>query len=805
MFVQHLRLALRTLRRTPWFTLGVALTLGLGIGANTAIFTISDALLNRPLDLPEQDRLISILERKPQGSWSIASPATYLDWRRQSTSTESMAAYAWWDASLSGIGDPIPVKGYRVTPGFFQVLGVTPVAGRRFMDAEGEAGGEEVVVLSYDLAQKLFQGSEKAVGSTLRLNGHVHEVIGVMPASFRFPVGGTELWVPLALGPVQQTDRHARYLSVVAKLKPGISFERAEAELTAITEEVAKKYPDTNRGWGVLVRPLVDLVVGPVRPFVLLLTGIVGFVLLVACVNVAVLQFARASGRELEIATRSSLGASRPKVVHQLLVESVVVSMLGGAFAWGLGYLAVTTIRANTPVALSRWLSGWSGVEMNWRVFAFTLAVALVCGVACGLAPALHLSRTDLSVSMKGSSTAGGSRRSRRWQEVLVVAEVVLAVALLVGTGVMVDAFRTLVEKNKPFAPEQVLAAHVVLPGSRYEDLGEAADFFQRLVAEARALPGATDVAAVNYMPFAALNGTTAYVIDGDSRPPEAGKPRANFRSITPAFFETLRIPLKRGRTFTETDRADGTPVAIVSERFAARAWPNRNPLGERVKAEDSRLPDRWLTVVGVAPDVRHGWLETEIQPTLYMPMSQSPGRRMDILVRVAGDPTTLAEPFRRIVTRLDPDQPVHSLRTMERAIQEVMLGLSFVVVLMLIASGVALLLATIGIYSVTTYLVRERSREMGIRVAVGAAPRQIVRLFMGRSLRLMAVGLLLGSLGGIGLAKLIGSLVYGVQVLDPVTLIAVLVTLTLSAVLASYVPARSLAGADPMLALRME
>jgi putative ABC transport system permease protein len=804
MFAHHLRLALRTLRRTPWFTLGVALTLGLGIGANTAIFTISDALLNRPLDFPEQDRLISILERKPQGSWSIASAATYLDWG-QSTSTESMAAYAWWDANLSGIGDPIPVKGYRVTPGFFEVLGATPAAGRGFMDAEGEPGGEEVVVLSYDLAQKLFQGSQEAVGSTLRLNGQVHAVVGVMPVTFRFPVGGTELWVPLALGPEEQADRDARYLSVVAKLKPGISFERAEAELTAITEEVARKYPETNRGWGVLVRPLVDLVVGPVRPFVLLLTGVVGFVLLIACVNVAILQFARASGRQVEIATRSSLGASRPKVVHQLLVESVVVSMLGGAFAWGLGYLAVTTIRANTPVALSRWLSGWSGVEMNWKVFAFTLAVALVCGVACGLAPALQLSRTDLSVSMKGSTTVGGSRRSRRWQEALVVAEVVLAVALLVGTGVMVDAFRTLVDKNKPFAPEQVLAAHMVLSGSRYGDPREAADFYERLVAEARALPGATDVAAVNYMPFADLNGTTAYVIDGDSQPPGVGKPRANLRSITPGFFETLRIPLKRGRTFTETDRADSTPVAIVSERFAARAWPNRSPLGERVKAEDSKLPDRWLTVVGVAPDVRHSWLETEIQPTLYMPMSQSPGRRMDVLVRVAGDPMSLAELFRRIVTRLDPDQPVHSLRTMEQAIQEVMMGLSFVVVLMMVASGVALLLATIGIYSVTTYLVRERSREMGIRVAVGAAPRQIVRLFMGRSLRLMAVGLLLGSLGGIGLAKLIGSLVYGVQVLNPVTLIAVLVTLTLSAVLASYVPARSLAGADPMLALRME
>ena len=808
MLTQHLRQALRVIVKNPAFSLGVALTLGIGIGANTAIFTVADALLNHPIDFPDQERLISVLERKPKGSgsWSTASPATYLDWRQRSTSFEALAAYAWWDANLTGAGEPTPVKGYRVTPEFFKVLGVEAAPGRVFTPADREAGIERVVVLSHGLWQRLFQGSDRALGSTLQLNGEAYEVLGIMPENFQFPAGGTELWVPLVLDAEDMVNHKARYLSVVGKLEPGKSLEGARAELQAITAKIAEENPDTNRGWGVLVQPLRELVVGEIRPFVLLLTGVVAFVLLIACVNVAILQFARASSRELEVATRAALGSPRWRIVQQLLVESILISVLGGVVALAVGDLGVELIRDNIPAELSKWLPGWQGVGLNWTVFLFTFVISVICGVVCGLAPALQLSRIDLSLSMKGSGHASSlGRAGRQWREALVVAEVVLAVALLVGTGVMVDAFRALVRANQPFEPDRVMAMHMVLPASQYEDLQKAEGFYSRLLARLDALPGVQSVAAVNYMPFAQLNGTTMYSVEGEARASAATQRNANYRSITPAYFATLRIPLKSGRAFSEFDGRDSPRVAIVSQRLATQSWPDQDPLGKRLKTGDPGAEEPWLTVVGVVADVRHSWLDKEIRPTLYVPMAQLPRLRMDVLARTAGDPMALAGNVRRAVAELDRNQPIHSLRTMETAIQEVMVGLRFVVVLMLVASLVALVLATVGIYSVTAYLVRERSKELGIRVALGAAPGQIIKLVIQRGLRLTALGMLIGSLAGIGMAKLLAGLLYGVRIVDGTALAGVLILLTLSALIASYFPARSVAGSDPMIALRHE
>jgi putative ABC transport system permease protein len=808
MFQQDIRQAIRTVLNKRLFSLAVALTLGVGIGANTAIFTVANALLNHPIDFPQEERLVSILERKPQGTgtWSTTSAANYVDWRQRSRSFAHMAAYAWWDANLTGVGEPMPIKGFSVSPAFFEVLGMGALRGRVFTAADVEAGHKRLVVLSYGLSQRLFQNAPKALGATVRLNGAAYKVIGVMPESFQFPAGGTELWIPLLLNAKEQADRKSRYLSVVGKLKPGVSCAAARAELSTIAASLAQQYPETNRGWGVQVDALTEFVVGEIRPFVLLLTGIVAIVLLIACVNVSILQFARSSSRELELATRVSLGAPRLRIFQQLLAESVAVSLLGGLVAFLVGFAGVFLIRVNMPAELAKFLPGWSGMRMDGTVFAFTLAVAVLCGVLCGLAPALQLSRTDLNVSLKGAGrAASGGKKNRRWREALVAAEVVLAVALLVGAMAIVDAFQALVDANQPFAPERVLALNLVLPVNRYPDSRKMYDFYSRLVTRLRSLPGVESAAAVSYMPFADLNATTFYTVEGEGRTAAGERRSANYRSITPGFFATLRIPLRRGRSFNDLDRQESPPVAIVSRKLAAQSWPGQDPIGKRLRMTNAASAGALATVVGVVADVRQSWLDKEIRPTLYVPMSQAPQLRMDVLVRAQGGLAALMPSVRKIVSELDREQPIRTLRTMERAIHDVMLGLRFVMVLMIVASGVALLLAIVGIYSVVAYLARERLKEMGIRAALGATPGQLLSLVLHQGLRLTAVGIAAGLLAGFGLTRLLASVVAGVRVLDPGALFAVLVLAILCSLLASYLPARSAAGSDPMTALRNE
>lgn len=804
--LRYFRQTVRALLTDRTFSLTVALTLGVGIGANTAIFSVANALLNHPIDFPEQERLLSVLERKPlgTGTWSTASVANYLDWRQRSTSFTSMAAYAWWDANLTGAGAPISVKGFRVSPDFFKVLGVAAASGRVFTAQDMKAGDEQVVVLSHGLWQTLFQGSTKVLGSTIRLNGRVYQVLGVMPENFQFPAGGTELWVPLVVDPAARSDRTWRYLSVVGKLRPGVSVEGARADLDAIAAQLAREHPDANRGWGVQVLPLTDLVVGEIRPFVLLLIGVVAFVLLIACVNVSVLQIARSSSRRTEFATRISLGAPRWQIIRQLLTESVAVSLLGGLFAFFFGSVGLSLICSNMPAELAKYLPGWSGVRMDRAVFAFTLAVTVLCGLLCGLAPALRLSRADLGIGVKRAGRILSSgKRERRWREALVVVEVLLAVTLLIGTVAMADAFETLAEANRPFAPEHLLALHLVLPQNRYGDPQKSQDFYAELLARLAALPGVESAAAVNYMPFADLNASTFYTAEGEPRASAENQRNANFRAITPGLFETLRIPFKRGKDFAAFD-GKGLPMVIVSSKLAEQCWPGQDPLGKRLRLGNSSA-EPWLTVVGVVGDIRQGWLDKEIRPTLYVPVAQAPQLRMDVLVRTEGNPSALAASVRRIVSGLDREQPIKALRTMKQAIDDAMLGLRFVLVLLIVASGVALVLALVGIYSVFAHLARERSQEMGIRVALGATPAKILSLILLQTVRLTGLGIVMGLAAGTGLTRLLGSVMAGIQGLDPGTLSAALLLLLLSAVAASYFPARFVAATDPIIALRYE
>jgi putative ABC transport system permease protein len=789
--------------RDKLYSLAVVLTLGLGIGCNVAIFAVADALLNHPVDFPGQDRLISVMERKPQGTgtWSTVSGANYLDWQRRATTLEKTAAYAWWDANLTGSGEPVPVKGYRVSSDFFQLLGVSTEIGRlpRLQD-----GGQDLqtVVLSHGLWWRLFQGSEEVLGTTIRLNGLEYQIVGVMPDRFQFPAGGTDLWVPLTLEGVEATNRSYRNLSVVGRLKEGVRFEAAQAELAGIAAELAQENPETNRGWGVVVQPLHSLIVGDIQPFVILLQLVVAFVLLIACINVAILQLARSSGREVEFATRAAMGASRGRLIRQVLLESVALSLLGGAMSLGTGQLGVRLIQRGIPADLIKFLPGWSGVGLDNRAFTFALLISLFCGIVCGVVPALQLSRSSLISKLRSTGTAKSGKQRRRWREALVVSEIGLAVILLVGTGVMVDAFRSLLDASRSFRPDETLALHLVLPESRYRKAEEIVGFYSEVVARMKRSPAVESVAGTSYMPYAQLNGSTLYNTEEDRS--EASQRSANLRSITPDLFQVLGIPLLRGRAFEERDRPEAPFVAIVSEKLALQCWGDQNPIGRRLRIANSSSPQEWVTVVGVVGDVRHSWLDRELRPTVYVPLTQAPQRRMDVLIRVAaGSPLRLAGDARRIVHDLDPGQPVNSLRTMGEAIDEVTSGLRFVVVLMAAASGVAFLLATIGIFSVTTFMAQERSAEMGVRVALGAAPNQVMVLMMGRGVHLMLVGLIVGVLGGTGLAQLLSGLVYGVEVVDVPVLLLVACLLGLSSLLAAYGPARSVAYSDPTLAMR--
>jgi putative ABC transport system permease protein len=801
------RFGLRTLARTPGFTVAAVLALALGIGATTAIYSVVDAVLLRPLPYRAPDRLAVLLHR---GRNPVA-PGNFLDWRRDARNFEAMGAAEFWQANLTGIDPPERVTGLRVTADLLPMLGVTPQIGRLFTPDEDGPGREHVVVLGHRLWQRRFGGDPAVLGRTVTLDGEAHTVVGVMPRGFEFPpfwARGAELWAPLPLAD-RAGNRTGQSLRAFGRLAPGASLAQARAEVAAITARLEQAYPGTNRD--VRVRALDEIVVGDVRSALLVLLGAVGLVLLIACANVAHMLLARAAVRHREVALRVALGASRGRMIRQLLTESVVLASIGGAAGVVLAAGAVRAVVAFGPVDIPR----LETVTVDLRVLVVAVLLSMLTGIAFGLVPAVQASRLDLTASLRegerGSTTGAGRNRLRR---LLMASELALALVLLVGAGLMIRTFVALRGLDPGFRPDHVLSAVVSVTGSAAAEPGRRVAFYRDVLDRVRARPGVASAGAINHLPLAGDIWGFPFSVEGRPRSAPGEAPSAAYRVVVPGYFATMRLPLVRGRDFTERDDGGAPGVVIVDEWMARQYWPGEDAIGRRLTLDDLDKDPKWLTVVGVARDsARSDWSappENEmylpfLQTRSYLESPRSQFTYLTLVVRTSAEPAALAPALRAAVWSADGHATVSEVQTMDDVVAGATASPRFYLLLLVTFATVALTLAAVGVYGVMSYSVARRRSEIGIRMALGARPADVIRLVLHESAAVAAVGTLAGLAAALALTHVMTSLLYGVGAADPLTFVSVSAVLALVALAATYVPARRAVRVDPLATLRSE
>jgi putative ABC transport system permease protein len=799
------------LAKSPAFTLVAVLALAIGIGANTAIFSVVNAVLLRELPFAQPERLVRLWgtnaqQSVPRGMGEFSdfnvSPNDFADWRAQNHSFDSLAAFSsYGSVTLTGRDEPVRLRCPVVSPEFFSVLGVRPALGRFFLPEEEQVGKHRVVVLSYGTWQQRFGADPHIVGQTLTLNSSNFTVIGVAPKGFEHPrpspTSEPEMWraLPLSLDP---GERNNHWLHAIGRLKPGVTQAQAQAEMNIINGQLERQYPDSNSGRGVRLGSLHEAMVGEVRPALSVLLGAVGFVLLIACANVANLLLARSSVRQREMAIRTALGASRWRIVRQLLTESVLLAILGGGFG-----LLIALWATDLFVGLSGGdIPRLGTISVDGRILGFTALISLVTGIIFGLAPALDSSRPDLNVSLKegGRAVTGG----QRFRQLLIISEVALSLLLLIGAGLMMKSFWRLQHVPLGFNPENLLTMDISMPPSRYPDRDQAALFQARLLERLSALPGVTAAASTSVIPLSGANSCDGMTIEGRPVSP-AEMPCVEVRDSSPDYFRAMGIPLVRGRQLTERDNKDAPPVVIVNEAFARSFFHGEDPIGHRINHSSPDKPAVWREIVGVVGDVRHFGLDAEARPEFYEPQLQAPALATSIVVRSDTDLTSLAAAVRREVLAMDKDLPVYHLKTMRELISESVAQPRFRTLLLAIFATVALLLSATGLYGVMNYWVTQRTREIGVRMALGAQARDVLRMVVGQGMALAALGVGVGLVAAFALTRIINSLLFGVSATDPWTFVAVPVVLCVVAFVASYIPARRATRVDPMIALRYE
>src|SRR5262245_43595398 len=801
---QDLRYGARMLLKNPGFTLIAVITLALGIGANTAIFSVTSAILLRPFDFHDLDRLVWVYETAPrQGNFlSGMSPADFADLSRQQKVFAGLAAFRLSNSNLTGGGEPERVRNSEVTAGFFRLLGFEATLGRAFLPEEEQAGRGQVAVLGYGLWQRRFGADPKIVGATISLDEKAYTVIGVMPEKFDFPKPG-ELWTPLALSNEAWNERREQSLQVVARLKPGVELGQVNSEVEMLAARLAEQYPQTNAGRGATVR-LLRRGNEYSEVFLSLLMTAAGFVLLIACVNIANMQLARASSRSREMAVRTALGASRLALVRQLLTESILLSLLGGVFGLLVSFGLLDFIRGSLPLDQVQYIPGWESIRVNERVMIFTLVVSLMSSVVFGLVPALQSSDPNLNEALKeGGRSDGGGAGGQRLRKTLIVAEVALALVLLVGAGLMVKGFARMTEKQQQgFDPRHALTLRATLPPSRYADGRQIAAFHRQAQERLSALPGVESATSTSFLPGSDAWNSTEFQIEGRPAPP--GQERvSSYQQVGADYFRTVRIPVIKGREFSADD-VEGSPLAaVISETLARRYFPNEDPLGHRVKVGAPEPAAPWYTIVGVAGDVPRFMLDREMQPMLYLPNQQLSDRNAYFVVRASGAPMAALPAARAQIAALDNKLPLYEIKSHEQVIADRMAGLRLVASLMVMFGALALALAAVGIYGVISYAVSQRTHEIGVRVALGARPQDVLRLVLGQSLKLAALGLAIGLPVALALGRVMAGALFGVIALEPLTFVGFTLLLTGVAMLAGYLPARRATKVDPITALR--
>ncbi|HLL75967.1 MAG TPA: ABC transporter permease [Pyrinomonadaceae bacterium] len=803
---QDVRYAARMFLKSPGFTAVALLALALGIGANTAIFSVVHAVLLRSLPYGEPERLAVVWETSSRRATrhNVTSPANFVELRDQTKSFESMAAFYDWRFNLTGAGDPVEVPAQVTTGNLFSVLGAQAALGRTYTQEEVEAGNTNVAVLSHGFWQSQLGGARDVLGKTVSINGEPVEIIGVMPPEFRWFVkensrGGkpAAMWVPTSF----QITR-GRYIQAVGRLRPGVSLDEARAEVQTVAARLEQQAPDYNAGLGVALVPVREQLAGELKTPLMILLGAVGFVLLIACANVANLQLARAAARSKEIAIRAALGAGRARVIRQLLTESVMLAVVGGLLGLGVAAWGVDALAALSPPNLI----AAGEVRVSMPVLGFTFGVSLLTGVVFGLMPALEAARFDPNDALKESGRGStGGPRGKRLRSAFVVAQVALALVLLVGAGLMIKSFSRLQSVDPGFDPENLLTMRVDLPATKYKEDAAIVAFYRQAAERLAALPGVRSATAINYLPFySGLGARTSFTIEGREAPRPGEEPSTDVRVTDENYFRTLNIPVLRGRTFTAQEAAEKRPVIVVTEALARKYFPGEDPLGRRIAVEMEENPPM-LEIIGVVGDARYDKLDAELYPMVYHTLPQLTYNAMTFVLRTDGGPLALSAAARREVQQIDRDLPLADVRTLQSWIGESVSRTRFGTLLLTVFAGVALLLAAVGIYGVMSYTVAQRQHEIGIRMAMGAQRRDVIWLVVGHGLLLTAAGVALGALGAFGLTRLMEGLLYGVSATDPLTFGGVALVLSAAALLACYLPARRATKVDPMTALRYE
>jgi putative ABC transport system permease protein len=803
-FFKDIRYGIRGLMKRPSLTIIAIITLAVGIGANSAIFSFVNALLLKPLPFPELDRVVAIWEKLPSRGVerNEAAVANYLDWRKQNNSFEQIGVYRWWSTNLTGVEPPERVQGFLVSANFFEIIGVRPMLGRGFMPDEDQPGKDPVAILSYGLWQRRFGSDPNVVGKTIALNGVTRTVIGVLPQDVQYP-RGCEILAPLTITPELAQSRGNHGYLAIGRLKKGVTAAAAEADLNTIAARLEQQYPETNTGRGVVMYSILEDTVRLYKLALLAMMGAVGFVLLIVCANVANLLLARAAGRQKEMALRAALGASRWRLVRQLLTESLTLALVGGALGIVVAIWGVDLLRSVNPGEASRYMPGWDKLGVSLPVLGFNLGLTLLSGLIFGLAPAWQISRTNLNGALKegGRQSSSGSHRLR---SLLVISEVALSLMLLVGAGLMMRSFLGLMKTDPGFNSSNLLTMALTIPVTKYKEESQRVTFYKDLVQRVQSLSGVEAAGAISHLPLGGSNSSNSFLVDGVPEPPPGQEFTGRYRVCTPDYFRTMGIPVLKGRQFNDQDRLGSPPVIIVNETLAQKFWPNADPLTQRMRFTGPLKENPWMQVVGVVRDVKHE-LNLPVTEDYYLPHAQDVWSSMVLVARTKVDPMAMASEIRQQVWSIDKDQPVYQLRTMDevRALSVTMYTFSSVSIG--IFGGVALVLAAIGIYGVMSYAVTQRTQEIGIRMALGARGGDVLKMVVRNGMSLALLGVLAGLAGAYGLTRLLASLLFGVKPTDLTTFSLVTLGLLLVALLACFIPARRATKVDPLVALRYE
>lgn len=799
--IQDIRYGLRGLGRQPGFTLIAVLSLALGIGANTAMFSLVNAVLLKPLQFAEPDRLVIVWEELPAigAVHDDVAVANFMDWKTQNKVFDEMAALSFRSFNITGDGEPEKVQAYGATANFLPLLGTKPALGRNFLPEEDQAGAAKVAILSYGLWQRRYGADRDVLGKNILLNGQKHLVVGIMPEGFRFLWGTTGLWVPAAFSAEELKQRQNKNLTVVARLKPGATVQQAQADIGAITERIARDYPNEAAGREASVLSLSEQVTGKSRRPLIMLLVAAGLVLLIACANLANLLLARATSRRREIAVRSAVGANRGRIVRQLLTESLMLAGLGGVLGLIVAAFSFEFLKKLIPGGLVS-----STLQIDLRVLGYALLVSLITGIVFGLLPALQASRVDLNEALKqGDGRSGLGASGGRSRDALVVTEIALALVLLVGAGLLMKTISNLRGQYSILQPEKVLTLRTVLQG-KYQEPAKRWAFYDEVLARTKALPGVVSAGYTTSVPLQWPGGANGFTIDGPQPPPNVAT-NAIHRQVSADYFQTLGVPLREGRYFDNRDDQNAQPVVIVNETMARKYWPSESALGKRIKFGEGP----WITIVGVVTDVREMGVDQPVKGEMYLPyrqMTTFPAYKpRDLVIRASGNPLELVAAVRREVHVVDFDQPVSNIATLDQLLDDATQSRRVGMMLLVAFAALAFLLAVMGIYAVLAYFVTQRRGEIGVRLALGAQPRAILSLVLKKGMGLALLGLVIGLMAAFILTRLMASLLFGVSASDPTTFAIISVLLMSIALFACYIPARRAMKVDPLVALRYE